>query len=117
MTAISFCRRFAGGGGERPDGPRPYLKRLQKLRQFTRRYLAGLLIAMDATPFRPHGIISTVEAVDDRFARQAIDAAVIEDVANVAEQDDDGIFILLRPGEKDGGISRPPCPIRAGQWR
>ena len=50
---------------------------------------------MAAAPLRPHGIVRAVEAVHDGFARQAVDAAAIEDIANVAKQDDGGIFILL----------------------
>jgi hypothetical protein len=62
------------------------------------RQLARLLIAVDTTPFRPHGIVGNVEVVHERFARQAVDPALIEDVANVAKQDDGGIFILVLIG-------------------
>jgi hypothetical protein len=65
---------------------------------------------MDATPFRPHGIIGTVEAVDDRFARQAINPVAIENVANVAEQDNGGILVLVLARESNGGLSRPRRP-------
>jgi hypothetical protein len=75
------------------------------------RELARLLIVLDTAPFRPQGIVRTVEVVDDCFARQAVDGAAIEDVADVTEKDDGGIFILVLGGKKHRGLSRPCCPI------
>jgi hypothetical protein len=57
-------------------------------------------------------MVRAVEVVDC-LARQAIGAAAIEDVANVAEQDDGRIFILMLAGKDDGSLSRPRCPISA----
>ena len=56
--------------------------------------------------------VRTVEVVHDCFARQAIDTAPLENVANVAEQDNGGIFILVLAGKNDRSLSRPRCPIR-----
>jgi len=71
------------------------------------RQLAWLLIAVDTTPLRPHRIIGIVEAVDDCFTGQAIDPTPIVDIANIAEQDDAGIFVLMLAGESNGRLSRP----------
>jgi hypothetical protein len=57
-------------------------------------------------------LICIVEAVDDCFTGQAIDPTPIEDVANIAEQDDGGIFILVL-GKNDGSLSGPRCPSSA----
>ena len=68
-------------------------------------------MAADTAPLRPHGIVHTVEVVHDHLARQAVDAAPIEDVTNVAEQHDGGIFIPMFCGKGDGP-SPPQQPLQ-----
>jgi len=70
-------------------------------------------MAVGTTPLRPHRIIRAVELVHDCLTRQAIDATPIENLTNIVEQDDGGIFVLVLAGEDDGSLSRPRCPSSA----
>ena len=114
----SFGARFTGGL-DRPHGSAVMRTGSNSLANRPCDSLCGRW-----SPWTPRGsddmaVVRAVEAVHDGFARQAVDAAAIEDIANVAKQDDGGIFILLLAGNKDGGLSGPHGQSRRThpQWR
>ena len=57
-------------------------------------------MAIHTAPLRPPGIVGSGEVGHHCLARQAVEAEAVEDIANVAQQDDGRILLLVLGGPR-----------------
>ena len=85
----------------RPDAERSQQPRHLALAQFARR-----LLIVRAAIFAPAALFDIEQRRDQVDAGHAFGGRAVEDVANIAEQDDAGILIVIGVREGDGRLAR-----------